>query len=106
MMYVTVHFTNDRIGRRRDALPLRTAIDPNNPDWADHLCAEVHKHASNYLMSRDVDTAIFEWDGDTPPPGTRRIEGRVFVGGIRTVAVWYLTAAPIHGTRPNQETNR
>lgn len=105
-MYITVQFTDGKIGRRRDARPLQTVIDADDPDWADTLCAEVHRHATHYLMSHDVDAALCEWTGDTPPPGTRRLEGRVFVGGIRTVAVWYLTAAPIHGTRPNQETNR
>lgn len=74
-MYITVQFTDGKIGRRRDARPLQTVIDADDPDWADTLCAEVHRHASNYLMSRDVDAALCEWTGATPPPGTRRLEG-------------------------------
>ena len=94
---VIVRFVGSRIGRRRDALPLQTVIDADDPDWADTLCAEVHRHASNYLMSLDVAAALCKWTGDTPPPGTRRLEGRVFVGGIRQVAVWTLHAQPRKG---------
>ena len=97
---VIVRFVGSRIGRRRDALPLKTRIGvapDGEPDW-DALCAEVHRHASNYLMSSDVDAALCEWnDPDTPPPSGRRIEGRVWVGGIRQVAVWTLHAQPRKG---------
>jgi hypothetical protein len=80
---VTVRFDDNHIGRRHNVEPLRTSMTA-----ADSLAGKIHRYASRYLGSRDVDVHL-DIDADTHI-GT----GSVYVGGFRCVATFTIAPVP------------
>ena len=76
MSALTVTFTDDRIGRRRDVPPLTVNVGPaplTDAD-ADDVAEALHKYAGKYLMSRDYEVAV-----DLDEHG----HGKAWIGGGR-----------------------